>query len=422
MNLPIKFKLFFGRETMIIDSLQYNGMCSCGKEHKMSTVFSIIESGCLKNLPEYMKKYGLTGKAAAIYDQNTYNATADRHPKVDFEIVLNPEKLHANEYAVDAVMSKLPKDIAVLIAIGAGTIHDITRYCAKQLNIDFISCPTAASVDGFCSSVAAMTWSGCKKTFSSVAPKLVIADLDIIKAAPVRCDMIGKYTSITDWKISNILTGEFYCERISDMTMQATKAVLESVEGIIKGDIKAYEKLTYGLLLSGLAMQMLGFSRPASAAEHHISHFIEMEPVGLAEHSEALHGEKVGVGTLIVIKEYQRLCAIKNPQFKDYEEYTVEYLQKMFDCDMIKGVLEENQNDCAKGVTADTFYKNWQAICDEVSKMPDADFLKELYLKYDIKSTLEDIEISNEKESILLDYSPCVRNRLTLMRMRKCFS
>ena len=412
---------------MIIDSLQYNGLCSCGKEHKMSTVFSIIEGGCLKKLNQYMQKCGMVGKTAAIYDQNTYNATVDRHPNVDFEIVLNPDNLHANEYAVDTVMSKLPKDIAVLIAIGAGTIHDITRYCAKECNIDFVACPTAASVDGFCSSVAAMTWNGCKKTFTAVAPKMVVADLDIIKNAPLRlaksgfCDMIGKYTSITDWKVGNILTGELFCERIADMTMRATKAVLDTVGGIISGDTNAYEKLMYGLLLSGLAMQMLGFSRPASAAEHHISHFIEMEPVGLGVRSEALHGEKVGVGTLIVIKEYQRLCNVKNPNFKDYQEYSVEYLQKMFDCDMIKGILEENKNDCAKGITAVVLCDKWQSIRDEVSKMPDAEYLKEMYLKYSIKSTLSDIEVDNDKEDVLLEYSPTVRNRLTLMRLRKCF-
>ena len=38
---------------MIINSLQYNGICRCGKEHRMETEFAIIESGCLKNLADY---------------------------------------------------------------------------------------------------------------------------------------------------------------------------------------------------------------------------------------------------------------------------------------------------------------------------------------------------------------------------------
>jgi len=249
---------------MIINSLQYNGACSCGKEHKMQTEFSIVSSGALYDIDKYLSKYGLVGYTVAVYDENTYKATADRHPTVNKEVILDPKDLHANEHGVEYLMENLPRQAEILIAIGSGTIHDLTRYCAYKMGADFVSCPTAASVDGFCSSVAAMTWHGCKKTLTAVAPKIVVADIDIIKNAPIRLaksgfgDMIGKYVALTDWKIGNILTGEFYCERIANMTLDATKEVLMSIEGIMVGQDEAYEKLTYGLLLSGLAMQMMG--------------------------------------------------------------------------------------------------------------------------------------------------------------------
>ena len=121
---------------------------------------------------------------------------------------------------------------------------------------------------------------------------------------------MGKYIALTDWKIANIFTNEFYCERIAKMTYNATREVINSVDGIIEGDEASYEKLVYGLLLSGLVMQMIGNSRSASGAEHHISHLIEMGPKGLNVEFDALHGEKVGVGTLIVVKNISR-CLIK---------------------------------------------------------------------------------------------------------------
>lgn len=127
---------------MIIDSLKYNGMCSCGKEHKMVTECAVVESGCLFKLDEYLKKYGLTEGTVAVYDENTYKATADRHPKVDCEVILNPNDLHANEHGVELLQKELPSEAKVLIAIGSGTIHDITRYCAYEAGIDFVSCPT----------------------------------------------------------------------------------------------------------------------------------------------------------------------------------------------------------------------------------------------------------------------------------------
>ena len=373
-----------------------------------------------------MKEYNLQGYTVSVYDDNTYIATNDRHPKADCEIILPSENLHANEHGVQLLLKQLPENTEVLIAVGSGTIHDIVRYCAYEKGINFVSCPTAASVDGFCSSVAAMTWKGCKKTFTAVAPRIVIADIDVIKNAPIRLaksgfgDMIGKYVSLTDWKIANIIKNEFYCERIAKMTLEATEAIVRSANGILESNESSFANLMYGLLMSGLAMQMMGNSRPASGAEHHISHIIEMEPVGLNVCSDALHGEKVGIGTLLAIAEYQRLCGNSNIQFKDYEDYDTDYLFSIFGKEMVKEILNENQNDAAFGVTANILRNHWTKISLEVSKLPDIEWLKSLYLDLGIKSKLSDIGVADEKAEDLLNCSPTVRNRLTLMRLRKC--
>lgn len=173
-----------------------------------------------------------------------------------------------NERGVQLLTEQLPGDVGYLLAIGSGTVHDITRYCAYRLRVPFVSCPTAASVDGFCSSVAAMTWGGCKKTLTAVAPQFVLADTDIIRQAPLRLtrsgygDMVGKYIALADWRMAHILTGEYLCESIAGLTMEATQAVLDSAAGIRDGQAAAYESLIAGLLLSGIAMQLLGYSVP----------------------------------------------------------------------------------------------------------------------------------------------------------------
>ena len=409
---------------MIIDSKDYNGACSCGREHKLFTEFCVIESGCLKNFDAYMEQYGVGGYRTVIYDRNTYVAKGVIRPKADFEIVLDPDGLHANEHGVELVMKQLPKETEVLIAVGSGTIHDITRYCAYQTNVPFISCPTAASVDGFCSSVAAMTWEGAKKTLVAVAPKLVIADLDVISQAPVYLaksgfgDIVGKFVALAEWKIAHLLTGEFFCERIHDMMAQATQAVVDSSKGIAKGDIASYEHLTYGLLLSGLAMQLMGNSRPASGAEHHISHFIEMAPEGLGETSDAMHGEKVGVATILVSEEYHRMIA-QMPAWRDYRPIEEDYIYGMFGDALTRPVMEENKHDAANGITADLILSHWGEICEYLKTIPTSEELLALYREIGVKATLSDIGISEEKKSLLLEYSPCVRNRLTLMRLRR---
>jgi len=410
---------------MIIESTKYNGKCSCGREHNITTEFCIIEPGCLANADTYIAKYGFSGFSAAIYDENTYKAAAEKRPKADKEIILPPKNLHADNHGVAIASAQIPENCDYLIAVGSGTIHDITRYCAYEKGIGFVSCPTAASVDGFCSSVAAMTWFGYKKTLTAVAPKIVIADLDIISKAPTFLtnsgfgDMIGKYIALADWRIANTLTNEYFCSKIYDIAINAAKDVTACAELLAKGEISAYEKLTYGLLMSGLAMQMLGNSRCASGAEHHISHLIEMQPEGLDLKSDALHGEKVGVGTLIAAEEYYRLANDKKLCLNDYTPADNTYIEKIFGQKLKDAIISENLTDVCEGITAVQIAKHWDDICGIIEEIPDTASLLSVYRALNVKSSLKDIGISEDMREKLLEYSPLVRNRITLMRLAR---
>lgn len=410
---------------MIIDSKKYNGVCSCGKNHNMTTEACVIETGCFSKIPSYIESYGLRGYSVAIYDENTYRATAGAHPKVSYEIILCPDNLHADNHGVALAMEQLPDKFDYLIAIGSGTIHDITRYLAYSKSVPFISCPTAASVDGFCSSVAAMTWDGFKKTFTAVAPKIVIADLDIISKAPAFLtssgfgDMIGKFIALADWKIAHELTGEYFCPVIHDMTLDATQAVMKSAKDIKTGDILAFEKLMYGLLMSGLAMQLLGNSRCASGAEHHISHLIEMQPEGLNVYSDALHGEKVGVGTLIASKEYHRIKNNPSLLCGNYVPASYKYIADAFGARLKESIIKENSNDCALGISEKIIISHFKKIKEIIESIPTYESLIKIYKVLGAKASLKDINISEDMLSSLLEYSPLVRNRLTLMRLHR---
>ena len=411
---------------MIIDSKKYNGKCACGKEHFMTTELCVIGNGCMSDIGKYISECNLTGYSVAVYDENTYNAQGLIKPSADAEIILPAENLHANEHGVELLLQRLPKECDYMIAIGSGTVHDITRYCAYEKNIPFVSCPTAASVDGFCSSVAAMTWHGFKKTFTAVSPKLVVADTAMIAKAPDFLtksgfgDMIGKFISLFEWKMASVLSGEYFCERIYDMTLEATNAVLDSAIGIKNGDESAYEKLIYGLLVSGLAMQLLGNSRCASGAEHHISHLIEMEPEKLSVHSDALHGEKVGVGTLLAAAEYHRIAS-ENLKISDYPKIEEDYIRDFFGETLADSIIEENKNDAASAVTKSEIEEKFEQIKALINEIPSPNELERVYDLLGLKKSLFDIEVEEEKKELILEYSPLVRNRLTLMRLRRAF-
>lgn len=414
---------------MRVDINKFIGFCGCGKEHKIMVKDIIIESEAIKKLSMIMEKEGFKN-ITIICDENTYAAAGEEIkeiiPKGKF-INLKSENLHANEIAVQKVYECLSVENDVLIALGSGTIHDITRYVAYNKDIPFISVPTAASVDGFVSTVAAMTWKGDKKTFAAVSPIYVVADTDIFKEAPYRLtasgvsDLIGKYTALVDWKISSIVIGEYICNKVCNMEIDAVNKLCECVDDLVLGKLEAYEQLMYALILSGLAMQIIGNSRPASGAEHHMSHLWEMEVIN--KHLDAYHGEKVSVGLILVMEEYKKIKkSIENGRCRVKKYYGLEedMLKEVFKSrEMYDSIMKENTPDPLLNVNKVILQNRLESIAEILEKLPTLDFVKDTLKRAKAVTTLEEIGLSNDVKQNSIRVSPYVRNRLTLMRISK---
>lgn len=394
--------------------------CACGKSHPTTIQRIVIEPGCLTKLDRQLSELGYTQKITAVYDTNTYYAEGLNRPAVDNEIMLPAENLHADERGVALLMGKLCQP-QLLVAIGSGTLHDIVRYCASQLNIPFVSAPTAATVDGFASSVAAMTLNGFKKTLIVQAPVLVLADLEIISAAPRHLvpagvgDMLGKFVCLADWEIAHLLTGEYYCGYIASLTRKAAEQVLIGADKLAVQEFGAYENLMYGLILSGIAMQLAGNSRPASGAEHHISHLLEME---VLQHCDAMHGEKVGIATLLCSQIYHNIALIDDISDKlvPYEPINESWIQEQFGR-LAPEIVAENRADCLQNVSPQRLLKCWGGVQGILRAVPSKRQLANILIKLGGKVDLKDIGVDYNLMQKLITLSPYVRNRLTMIRM-----
>lgn len=417
---------------MKIDVSQFDQPCPCKHEHKIAVQEIIIESGAVKRLEELMNDGFLREyiHPVIICDTNTYKATEeimeDIYDRCEV-IMLEAEGLHANNHGVDIIHANRVEDMDLIIAVGSGTVHDLSRYIAHEEEIPFVSVPTAASVDGFVSTVAAMTWKGLKKTMPAVAPICVIADTDIFAKAPLRLnasgmsDLFGKYICLADWKIANLVTDEYICERVIEMEEDALEEVCGCTRGVHQGEPEACEKLMYALLLSGLAMQMVGNSRPASCGEHHMSHLWEMEVIN--EPLDALHGEKVSVGTMLALKEYKKIGrAIKEDRCRvhPYGGIEVELLENTFGKKgLLEGILLENTPDPLESVFVEELEEHLEDIAKIIDKLPEEKEMEKILVEAGCVSTVEDIGLKEDIIPLTLDLSPYVRNRLSLMRMRK---
>ena len=421
---------------MKIDVNEFLKPCSCGRKHEIVVDDIIIDSGAIEQLPDILKRPNYADKKSLVMicDENTYEAAGKQVEAIVpglKKIVLNPENLHANEHGVEAAKKGLDQigEVDLMIAVGSGTIHDITRYHAYEMRIPFFSVPTAASVDGFVSTVAAMTWHGFKKSFTAVSPIVVIADTDIFKKAPLRLtasgvsDLLGKYTALADWKITHLLTGEYICDEICNMEYEALNRLRDSLDGLTTGDTKAYEDLMYGLLLSGLAMQMTGNSRPASGAEHHMSHLWEMEVIN--DYIDFYHGEKVGVGLVLASKIYHAAAKkMRASDFKVKDAMPVEeklIKEKFSKPGMFETIMEENTPNLLEEVDSKKLVEFKNEIAEIIDQIPTAEELIAMIDKVEVVKSLEDLGFDQSYQAQTANLSPYVRARITFMRLLKFY-
>ena len=397
----------------------------CGRRHSVSLKEAMIAPDAMLGFEDVLHGCGFdSGVSAVIYDENTYEALRGRRPKAKQEVVLPAEGLHANERGVELAKERLG-EAGLLIAAGAGTVHDITRYICAERSLPFASVPTAASVDGFVSSVAAMTLGGFKVTVPSAAPTFLVADLDVIAKAPLYLaasglgDVLGKFVSLTDWEIAHAVTGEYHCRYTAELMKAAADEAARSVEGVAAGEREAFGSLMKALILSGVAMQLSGNSRPASGAEHHISHLIEMRPPWLPE-TDALHGEKVGVGTLLALETYRAWIG-QTPDalvgaVAAWKPYTDSQIAPVFG-HLTESVLKENARCCLEAVRAERITERWDDIQTLLSVLPEAETVRAMLKRVGGKTALADLGVEEGAREKLLTWSPVVRNRLTFMRL-----
>ncbi|MGO4790838.1 sn-glycerol-1-phosphate dehydrogenase [Paenibacillus sp. 2KB_20] len=281
-----------------------------------------IQSGALREVAGYLETKQWTS-VVMVVDGNTYDRAgqplANLLTKSSIEVQVTkllPDRkgdVIADEVSLIQVILDIQQSRAkAVLAVGGGTIHDISRYAAYTAGIPFISVPTAASVDGFNSKGAPIIIRGEKKTIPAIGPSAIFADVDILMSAPPQLtaagfgDMLGKYTSLFDWKFGSLVADEPYLQISADITRSALNQCVNGVEQIGKRTEEGVRILMGALVESGLAMLLFGQSHPASGSEHHLSHYWEMESIRLGE-KQLLHGAKVGAACVEISKLYHRL-------------------------------------------------------------------------------------------------------------------
>ena len=190
-------------------------------------------------------------------------------------------------------------EVDAILGIGGGKALDVAKLVSYLLKVPYISVPTSISNDGFCSPLTSLTFGGARRTIKTAIPFGVVIDLDVIKGSPDEAmysgfgDMISKVTALWDWKEASKKGLAKYNDFASLMAYNSLDLLMAKHLTDIHSEV-FQRNLANSLLVSGIAMEIAGTSRPASGSEHLISHALDkvaMQP--------RLHGIQVGVATLL---------------------------------------------------------------------------------------------------------------------------
>lgn len=334
-----------------------DGLCSCGKRHEAALEELVVGSGVICRLPEFVRKYG-AGKPFLLADTNTFAAAGGRvcdvlsAAGIPYSKYVFPQShLEPDEGAVGSAFMHFDPDCDLIIGIGSGVINDIGKILSRVTGKRYLIVATAPSMDGYASATSSMSRDGLKVSLNSRCPDVIIGDLDVLKNAPEHMlrsglgDMLAKFVSIAEWRIANIITGEYYCEAVAQLIRTALQKCVENAEGLMQRQEEAVRAVFEGLVIGGIAMAYAGVSRPASGVEHYFSHVWDMRGLQFGTQVD-LHGIQCAVATLVSVKLYE--------QVKQYvpQEEKAEAFVKEFDYQNWCGQLREFLGQSAETMIA----------------------------------------------------------------------
>ncbi len=214
----------------------------------------------------------------------------------------------------------------LIIGFGGGRALDVAKMTAFDTEKKLILIPTAPSHNGLISRTASLYENGVKKSFPCSFPRRVIIPFFLWKKAPrhIKAGMLDTLASITavqDVFLSHKKTGEEIKEKELKLALFGVRKVLH---------MKSLKDLELALLCGGMAMKEN--SRYCSGAEH------EAEKALAESFKEYMHGELVGVCSLLVAKIYSE--KIKEELLFDSAELFDELVKIYRKCSVTEVVKE----------------------------------------------------------------------------------
>ena len=355
--------------------------CSCGRTHRCDIGKVDIGVGALERLPGTLDGYK---NVLLVADSNTYAVCGERVKALLGEklgnvcLFVTDDLLVPDEESISAVESKMTDKTDLILGIGSGVINDICKYVSFYNRIKSGIVATAPSMDGFASSGAAMILGGMKVTVTTHAPDVIIGDTEILKNAPIDmirsgyADIIGKYSALNDWKLSELINGEYLCPEVYALVKEKTDLIRSLARDIAERKPEAIEELMRDLVLIGVTLTLLSTTRPGSGSEHHLSHYFEITGI-LEDKPYFLHGTDVGYSTVVTARLREEIRSFAIPTFSSVsDKVREECYEKIYGA--IAPEVSELQKSSGRYANPvnDVYREKWDEVVAILSECPKA--------------------------------------------------
>lgn len=294
--------------------------CSCGRHHNFSIHDISIGQGAMADLVKVAEPFK-GGKLLMVSDNKTYAAAGEQSEKLLTEAGFDVKNLCfdrgddiliPDESVIGVILEELDLDVTLMVAVGSGTMNDAVKFVSSRTKIPYIIVCTAPSMDGYVADGAPLINRGVKISYPATLAYGVIGDTDIMKEAPMHMihagfgDVVGKITALADWDLAVKEVDEYRCDTCVELVNRALDKCFGQAKELKVRKEEAILYLIEALTLTGVAMGLVGVSRPASGAEHMLSHYWEMAFIAEGRYPE-LHGIKVGVATPIIAEFFEEM-------------------------------------------------------------------------------------------------------------------
>ena len=235
--------------------------CKCGRVHETAVRDVVAEPGAVNKVGEILMRNSFPKDLLLVADKNTLKAAepiTDSLSGFNVSYKIYDDLRVAKMEHVEEIQGLIKgRDIAVL-SVGTGSVNDTCRLASSRENKRLCIFGTAPSMDGFASYGAPIVKGAFKSSYASKSPEVIIADTEILAAAPTELksagfgDMMAKYIGLIDWQISHLLTGEYYCEKIATLTREAADEIMGMADSVTKNDPHTAGKIFEALLKTGI--------------------------------------------------------------------------------------------------------------------------------------------------------------------------